>query len=178
MAQPFVGEIRLFAGNYAPVGWAFCAGQTVSISQYQQLFTLLGTLYGGDGIQTFNLPDLRGRLPVGQGDGPGLTDRTIGQAFGSPNVTLLPSQMPAHAHTIQATNTTASTITPGPDLLPGTIPSPNVFYDAGTANPPGKNAFAPAAIGQTGGAQPHSNQMPTAALNYIIAMEGIFPSQG
>ncbi|WP_354687677.1 tail fiber protein [Cupriavidus necator] len=178
MAQPFVGEIRMFAGNYAPAGWEFCAGQTLSISQYEMLFTLLGTLYGGDGTTTFRLPDLRGNLPLGQGTGPGLSARTIGQAFGSPNVTLVPSQIPAHTHTIQATNTTASTTTPGPGVLLGTTPSPNTFYDAGTANPPGKNAFAPGTIDMSGGTQPHSNLMPTASVNYIIATEGIYPMQG
>ncbi|MFS8975110.1 tail fiber protein [Cupriavidus necator] len=178
MAQPFVGEIRMFAGTYAPAGWEFCAGQTVSISQYETLFTLLGTTYGGDGTTTFKLPDLRGILPLGQGTGPGLSERTIGQTFGSPNITLVPGQIPAHAHTIQATNTTASTITPGPGVLPGTTPSPNVFYDAGTANPPGKNLFAASTLGMTGGTQPHSNLMPTASVNYIIAMEGIYPMHG
>ncbi|WP_082818938.1 phage tail protein [Cupriavidus nantongensis] len=135
MAQPFVGEIRMFAGNFAPAGWQFCAGQTLSIAQYEMLFSLLGTIYGGDGTTTFRLPDLRGNLPLGQGAGPGLSARTIGQAFGSPNITLLPGQIPGHTHPIQATNTMASTVTPGPDVLPGTTPSPNAFYDAGTANP-------------------------------------------
>ncbi|SPA49850.1 phage tail protein [Cupriavidus taiwanensis] len=177
MAQPFVGEIRMFAGNFAPEGWQFCAGQTLSIAQYEMLFSLLGTIYGGDGTTTFRLPDLRGNLPLGQGAGPGLSERTIGQAFGSPNITLLPGQIPGHTHPIQATNTMASTVTPGPGVLPGTTPSPNAFYDSGTANPPGKNAFAAGTLGMSGGTQPHSNQMPTLSLNYIIATDGIYPSQ-
>lgn len=177
MPQPFLGEIRMFAGSFAPLGWEFCAGQTVSISVYDTLFMLIGTTYGGDGVTTFNLPDLRGKLPLGQGSGPYLTPRVIGETLGSDNVTLLTPQMAAHSHVIQATNTTATTVTPGPALLPGTIPSPSHFYDAGTASPPGKNAFAPGTISPGGGTLPHNNIMPTASVNYIIAMAGIFPSQ-
>lgn len=177
MPQPFVGEIRLFGGSFAPLGWALCQGQTLSISQYDVLFSLIGTIYGGDGVNTFALPDLRGRLPLGQGTGPGLTPRAIGQTFGVESVTLSTVQMPAHTHTVLATNGTATEVTPGPGLLLGTIPSPANFYDAGTANPPGKNPFAPGTIGAAGGTQPHDNVMPTASVNYIIAMEGIYPSQ-
>lgn len=177
MPQPFVGEIRIFAGTFAPLGWEFCAGQTLAIAQYDVLFTLLGTTYGGDGVSTFKLPDLRGRLPLGQGNGQGLTARTMGQTVGVETVTLLANQIPAHNHTISATNSTATTITPGPNLLLGTIPSPSRFYDAGTANPPGKQPYAAGSIGASGGTQPHENLMPTASVNYIIATDGIFPTQ-
>ncbi|HWV06835.1 phage tail protein [Ralstonia sp.] len=178
MAEPYVGEIRLFAGNYAPVGWLLCQGQIIGISENEALFTLLGTTYGGDGQSNFGLPDLQGKLPVGQGQGLGLTNRLIGQQFGVDSVTLTTDQIPGHNHAINCTSAAATTITPGPSTLLATVPNEQGFYDAGTANPPGKAALAPQTIGQAGGNQPHTNQMPTASINYIIATAGIYPSQG
>lgn len=181
MAEPFVGEIRMFGGNYAPEGWFLCAGQQLSIADYEVLYALIGTTYGGNGTTTFGLPDLRGKLPVGQGQGPGLTARAMGQSIGVNEVTLTSGQLPAHNHVIQATANLASTVTPGPGLTLATVaqpPSTTTFYDTGTANPPGKNAFSSSTLSKTGNGLPHSNQMPTLSINYIIAYQGIFPQQG
>ncbi|AQW30234.1 phage tail protein [Ralstonia syzygii subsp. celebesensis] len=176
--EPFIGEIRLFAGNYAPQGWLLCQGQLIDIAGNETLYTLLGTTYGGDGRTTFALPDLQGRLPVGQGQGPGLTNRTIGQRLGVEDVTLTQAQIPAHSHALSATSGQATSITPGPGVMLATVPNPQGFYDAGTANPPTKAAFASQAVGMAGANLPHSNHMPTASINYIIATVGIYPSQG
>ncbi|WP_439893442.1 phage tail protein (plasmid) [Ralstonia sp. 25C] len=175
--EPFIGEIRLFAGTYAPQGWLLCQGQVISISDNETLFTLLGTTYGGDGQSTFGLPNLQGTLPIGQGQGVGLTNRIIGQQLGSEDVTLTQAQIPAHSHTVFATSETATTVTPGPGVMLATVPNAQGFYDAGTANPPTKAAFSSKAIAVAGSSQPHSNHMPTASINYIIATAGIFPTQ-
>ena len=175
--EPFIGEIRLFAGTYAPQGWLLCQGQVISISDNETLFTLLGTTYGGDGQSTFGLPNLQGTLPIGQGQGLGLTNRIIGQQLGSEDVTLTQAQIPAHSHTVCATTGTATTVTPGPGVMLATVPNAQGFYDGGTANPPTKAAFSGKAVAVAGNSQPHSNRMPTASINYIIATAGIFPSQ-
>ena len=175
--EPFIGEIRLFAGTYAPQGWLLCQGQLIGISDNETLYTLLGTTYGGDGQSTFGLPNLQGTLPIGQGQGPDLTNRIIGQQLGSDTVTLTQAQIPAHSHAVYATSETATTVTPGPGVMLATVPNPQGFYDAGTANPPTKAAFSNRAVGVAGSSQPHSNHMPTASINYIIATVGIFPSQ-
>ena len=175
--EPFIGEIRLFAGTYAPQGWLLCQGQLIGISDNETLYTLLGTTYGGDGQSTFGLPNLQGSLPIGQGQGPDLTNRIIGQQLGSETVTLTQAQIPAHSHAVYATSETATTVTPGPGVMLATVPNPQGFYDGGTANPPTKAAFSNSAVGVAGGSQPHSNHMPTASINYIIATVGIFPSQ-
>ncbi len=174
---PFIGEIRLFAGTYAPQGWLLCQGQVIDISGNETLFTLLGTTYGGDGVSTFGLPNLQGTLPIGQGQGLNLTNRIIGQRLGSDTVTLTEAQIPAHSHAVYATSETATTVTPGPGVTLATVPNPQGFYDAGTANPPTKAAFSSRAVGVAGNSQPHSNLMPSASINYIIATVGIFPSQ-
>jgi len=178
MATPYIGEIRLFAGNFAPVGWLLCQGQIISIADNETLFMLLGTTYGGNGQTTFGLPNMQGKLPVGQGQGVGLSNRIIGEQIGVDSVTLTTNQIPAHTHAVNATSAAASTITPGPGVLLATVPDTHGFYDSGTANPPGKAALAPQTIGPVGSSQPHANQMPTASINYIIATVGIFPSQG
>ncbi|MGH1507173.1 phage tail protein [Ralstonia solanacearum] len=175
--EPFIGEIRMFAGNYAPQGWLLCQGQVIDISTNEVLYALLGTIYGGDGRTTFALPDLRGRLPVGQGQGVGLTARTIGQSMGVEDVTLTQAQIPSHSHTLFATSGTATTITPGPGTMLATVSNPQGFYNAGTANPPTKAAFSGQAVAVAGASLPHSNHMPTASINYIIAITGIYPSQ-
>lgn len=175
MSNPFLGEIRLLPFNFAPRGWMTCSGQLVSIAQNDALFALIGTIYGGDGQTTFALPDLRGRLPIHQGQGPGLSNYVIGQAAGSESVTLVSSQLPSHTHTLIATTAGATSLTPGNALLPGAV-SGDTFYVNTTAG----NTMAPMSnqmLSQAGGSQPHDNTMPTLTLQYCIAVEGIFPSR-
>ena len=150
MAEPFVGEIRIFAGNYAPVDWYLCEGQLLDIASNQVLYALLGTVYGGNGVTTFGLPDLRGKLPIGQGTGTGLTPRILGQTPGSAQVTLNQGQLPEHNHVINAVTTTATTATPGPLLALATIDPPvapatqSNFYFPGTpVSPTTTKAFSP-----------------------------------
>lgn len=170
MSTPYVGEIRLFAGNFAPVGWALCQGQLLSIADNDVLFQLIGTTYGGDGQQTFAMPDLRGRLPVHQGQGPGLSSRVIGEVGGSETVTLTLAQMPVHSHAMAGSSAAASMGSPGGAMLATTAVN---SYDTSA----GSTAMAAGAIGSSGASQPHQNMGPTLALNYIIALFGIFPSQ-
>lgn len=172
MAQPYIGEIRLFAGNFAPVGWAFCDGSILPISQNEALFNLIGTTYGGDGQSTFALPDMRGRVPVHQGQGPGLSLHVIGELAGSEQVTLIPSQLPSHNHVLNATTTAASSASGVTGSLTGTAATTN-FY----GSTPGGGALAPQALANTGGSQPHNNMAPFLGLSFIIALFGIFPSQ-
>lgn len=172
----YIGDIRLFAGNYAPRGWMLCAGQLLSISQYDVVFALIGTSYGGDGVTTFQLPDLRGRLPVGQGNGPGLTPYVLGQAFGAEAVTLVSQQMPSHTHSFCASTANPST---------SSSPTNNVFAHSNTDNiytPLPATGADPqvmntASVQLAGGTQPHNNIMPTTAINYIMCVEGIFPTR-
>jgi microcystin-dependent protein len=174
MANPFVGEIRMFGGNFAPLGWAFCDGSVLSISQNTVLFQLIGTTYGGDGVQTFNLPDLRGRVPIHQGSNPQAGSFIVGQSSGSETVTLLAIQLPAHSHPAQAG--------PGGDVV---SPQNAVWSSDAGGNtaawtaPPANAAMASNAIGSnnTGAAQPHDNMQPFLAVSYIISLFGIFPSQ-
>lgn len=156
----YIGEIRLWSANFAPRNWAFCHGQLISISQNTALFSILGTTYGGNGQTTFALPDLRGRVGVGTGQGPGLTYRTLGEQAGIENVTLLANQIPNHTHPIVKTTTT------------GTDISSNTFV----VGAPGETAQT-ASSGNTGGNAPHSNMQPYLVLNYIICMYGIYPSR-
>jgi microcystin-dependent protein len=176
MASPFIGQIAQFGGNFAPLGWAFCDGSLQSIDQNTALFSLLGTTYGGDGQTTFALPDLRGRIPIGIGQGPGLSNYVIGEYGGTESVTLTAAQAPAHTHSLQASSTSpnsASTVTPGSSV---------VLAAGGQAVAPyAGSASSPAPLAQTTGAsvggQPHNNIMPTMYCNYIIALEGIYPSR-
>jgi microcystin-dependent protein len=171
MSQAFLGTIRLVGFNFAPVGWALCQGQTLSISQNAALFSLLGTFFGGDGRQTFSLPDLRGRVAVGQGQGPSLSSYAQGQTGGSERVPLDVAQIPAHTHTMMAAaNVTAPN--PGPGLALGTPATAVRLY--GTNLPTG---LSPASIGPFGSGNAHENRQPFLALNYIIALTGIFPSR-
>ncbi len=171
MASPFIGELRLFAGNFAPAGWFLCQGQLLAIADFDTLFTLIGTTYGGDGQTTFALPDLRGRVPVHQGSGPGLSSQVIGEQGGAETVTLSTAQMPAHSHTQMATLAPASAAAgPGGGLLAVTAIK---VYGIGAPS----TAMAPGAIAPAGGGQPHDNMAPFLALNYIISAFGIFPSQ-
>ncbi len=167
--EPFLGQLLLVPYNFAPRGWAFCSGQLLSIAQNTALFSLLGTTYGGDGITTFALPDLRGRVALSSGQGPGLSNYVLGEAAGSENVTLITTQIPAHSHTVNA-GVGASSVTPEGNF-PGSD-SVNSIYDV-TAT----TTMNPTMIGATGGSQPHENRQPFLTLNYIIALEGIFPSR-
>lgn len=173
MSDPFIGEIRMFAGNFAPNGWAFCWGQLQSISENDALFALIGTTYGGDGQTTFALPDLRGRIPVGQGQGPGLTNRILAQQYGSETVTLLSAQMPAHTHTLIASGTTATASPPTGAVLAAQS-NELVFVGGGVAP---TVAMRSDSVLPDGGNQAHDNMAPYLGLNFIIALFGIFPSQ-
>lgn len=176
MSTPFVGEIRLFGFPRVPTGWLACNGQLLPISTYQVLYTLIGTTYGGDGVNTFAAPDLRGRIPLHQGQGNGLSNRILGQKSGSEAVTLLATQLPQHTHTAYATSSTANAKAPGNTLLPGALSGTDTMYASDIA---GASSFSleATAIGSQGGNLPHDNTMPTLTASYCIAYEGIFPSQ-
>jgi microcystin-dependent protein len=178
MAQPFIGEIRMFGSNFAPAGWMFCNGQTLSIAQYTALFSLIGTTYGGNGTSTFNLPDLRGRLPVHQGQGPGLSFYTIGQAAGVETVALNSTQMPQHSHALMASTATATLSSPTNNVT-GAAPQTPVAADLYTkpGSPATVGNLLPQAVGNNGSNLPHSNMMPYLCVSFIIAMVGIFPSR-
>lgn len=171
MAQPYVGEIRMFAGNFAPAGWMFCEGQLVPISENETLFQLIGTTYGGDGQSTFALPDLRGRLPIHQGSGPGLSNRQIGESGGAEEVTLTTAQIPSHNHPLLATSDSASASGPGGNVLAVTNASKRVY--SANLTPV---AMAAQSGGATGGSQPHTNFQPYLCVDFIISLYGIFPS--
>src|SRR5512140_1176359 len=160
MGSPYVGEIRMFGGTFAPQGWAFCNGQLMAISENTALFSLIGTTYGGDGQTTFALPNLQGRVPLHQGTGPGLSPRVVGELGGSETVTLTPGQMPQHTHTPLAHSTIGSQSSPQNGLWSG---SPVARY---STNPPGI-AMRPDLVGGVGGSQPHENMMPFVAINFI-----------
>lgn len=171
MSEPYVGEIRMFAGNFAPRGWAFCDGQLLAISQNDALFSLLGTVYGGDGRTTFGLPDLRGRVPVHVGSGPGLSPRSWGEKYGQETVTLTTSQMPTHNHDVLASNAVGSQAAPGGAML-ASSPTVRLYRPVPT------NAdFDAAATSSVGGGQSHNNIMPFLCVNFIIALFGIYPSR-
>ena len=171
-ADPFIGEIRWFAGNFAPRGWALCEGQLLPISNNQALFSLFGTTYGGDGRTTFALPDLRGRAPVHAGTGPGLGNRRLGAHFGSETATVTTSQLPSHSHVLQAGTNTATESDPSENVL-GTPQGANI-YAAAVGSPTTMHASS---IGNAGGSQPHANMQPSLGINCIVSLFGIFPSR-
>jgi microcystin-dependent protein len=171
MAQPFIGEIRIFAGNFAPSGWAFCEGQVQAISQNDALFALIGTTYGGDGVQTFNLPDLRGRIPVHQGTGNTGVTTVLGQLSGSEGVTLLSQHMPSHTHAMLASSSPGHVADPSSAFV-----AADRDFAAFDGNIPSV-AMAPAAVGLVGGNLPHDNVPPFLCLSFIISLFGVFPSQ-
>jgi len=171
MSNPFVAEIRIFAGNFAPTGWALCNGQLMPISQNTALFSLLGTTYGGDGKSNFGLPNMQGSAPMQSGQGPGLSLRDLGETGGEQTVTLLQTEMPAHTHAVQASTT-------------GGLPSPtNNAWASGLKGHPGSYAasgsgnvqMGPVGTSIAGGNLPHNNMQPFLALTFIIALQGVFP---
>lgn len=171
MSNPFIGEVFLFAGNFAPRGWAFCDGQLLPIASYQALFSILGTTYGGDGRTTFALPDLRGRAPVGPRQGAGLSNVQLGERSGSETVTLTPNQIPSHTHALLASQDDATRRDPT-----GLVPArtSEKAYDSGSG---GTSVMDATAVGNTGGGQAHNNMQPFLGMHYIIALEGTFPSR-
>lgn len=168
MSQPFIGEIRMFAGDFAPAGWAFCEGQLLAIADNPGFFMVIGTTYGGDGVTTFALPDLRGRLPIHMGTGQ--SAYTIGQQGGVETVTLTTSQIPAHAHPFQATTNEADSNSPNNNLL--AQPPVMLEYFASAPTSP----LSSSSIGATGGSQPHNNLQPFLCVNFIISLFGIAPA--
>jgi len=165
MAQPYVGEIRIFAGNFAPAGWMFCEGQLLPISEYETLFNLIGTTYGGDGQSTFALPDLRGRIPLHQGNG-----FILAETGGAEEITLTINQIPAHSHALLAsTDTAQDTQATGKVLAQSATALMYIEDNAATA-------FSPQSVGPVGGSQPHTNFQPYLCVDFIISLFGIFPS--
>jgi microcystin-dependent protein len=181
MSNVYLGQIMLFGGNFAPKGFAFCNGQQLSIAQNQALFSLLGTTYGGNGQTTFALPNLQSRLPIHQGQGPGLSGYQLGQTGGVPNVTIDISTMPLHTHLLNATQATATTPTIANTVLPGqpTTGTPPEFYAQQVSGQPLliPHVMNPGACGITGAGLPHSNLMPSLCITFVIALQGIFPSR-
>ena len=170
MSDPFVAEIRMFGGNFAPRGWAQCNGQLLPISQNTALFSLLGTFYGGDGKSTFGLPNFQGTMPIAQGQGPGLSDRFIGEQAGSSTVTLLTAEMPAHTHAINAYQDDPADInTPSPSVILGTTAGLNLY------GPGANSSLQPLALAPAGASAPHNNQSPYLVVTFILAMQGVFP---
>jgi microcystin-dependent protein len=172
MSDQYLGEIRTLGFNFAPLGWALCNGQTLPISQYAALFSLLGTAYGGNGTTTFALPDLQGQAPMHWGNGTGLSSYVVGEQSGSTTVTLSTSQMPAHNHSIQVSGaTTGNTADPGSSVWLGDASPGHPYATSSTPN----TTLAQNAIGSVGGNQPHANQQPFLVINFSIALSGIFP---
>jgi microcystin-dependent protein len=166
MAQPYVGEIRMFAGNFAPAGWMFCEGQLLPISENETLFQLIGTTYGGDGQSTFALPDLRGRLPLHQGNG-----FILAETGGAEEITLTANQIPTHSHPLLASGAAGNTGSPGDSVVAQTDGTVSLYI----ADVPGAN-LSPQAVQPVGGSQPHNNFQPYLCVDFIISLFGIFPS--
>lgn len=172
MSSPYVGEIRMFAGSFAPAGWAFCNGQLMAISENDTLFTLIGTTYGGDGQSTFGLPDLQGRVPIHAGQGPGITQNyQLGEKAGVESVTLGIQQIPVHNHALVASAAAGSSSSPANNVLAAS--NTVSMYKAGTPNAPMNAAM----IGTAGGSQPHDNFQPYLCVSFIISLFGVFPNQ-
>jgi microcystin-dependent protein len=171
MAQPYVGEIRMFAGNFPPSGWLFCDGSTLPISEYETLFQLIGTTYGGDGESTFDIPDLRGRVPIHQGTGSEGTSYIIGESGGVETVTLTTQQIPQHNHQLLATQLAGTQPNPGGNILANSQ-GPQPYLQESPDGNLNAQALSPA-----GGSQPHENLQPFLGINFIISLFGIFPSQ-
>jgi microcystin-dependent protein len=176
MSDPFVGEIRLFSFQRIPLGWLACDGSQQPIANYEVLYTLLGTVFGGDGVNTFNVPDLRGRVPLSRGSGRGLTPRALGQISGTPTHTLSMSEMPFHGHALMASTKTGETAIPGPGVQLATASlTTDSLYTAPASIP--NYVVMGASIVASGRSQAHDNMMPTLTANYCICFAGIFPPQ-
>jgi microcystin-dependent protein len=175
MATPFIAEIRMYGFNFPPRGGAFCSGQIFAIAQNTALFSLLGTTYGGNGTTNFGLPNLQGRTPIGQGNGPGLTPRVLGEVGGSQTVTLLSTEMPVHTHTPQAVSTAGTSNSPTNALwaASGVGRTPPPYYVAGAV----ATTMNAAAVSAAGNNQPHENMQPYQTLNFVIALQGVFPAR-
>lgn len=171
MPEPYIGEIRMFAGNFPPVGWMFCEGQTMAISENDALFTLIGTTYGGDGQETFNLPNLASRVPIHMGTGPGGTTYQLGELAGTEQETLTVQQIPIHSHSLLASTGPGSVNGPGGNITAESAAVKIYIEDTPSA---GMNGSA---ITPTGGSQPHENTQPFLCINFIISLFGVFPSQ-
>jgi microcystin-dependent protein len=170
MAQPYVGEIRMFAGNFAPAGWAFCNGQLMAIAENDTLFNLIGTTYGGDGQETFALPDLQGRVPLHWGTGSGLSTYVIGESLGVEQVTLTINQIPAHNHLVNATSSAGTQSSPADNLLAASTAV--ALYNSNAPN----QSLYPGSLQTAGGSQPHDNMQPFLCLSFIISLFGIYPT--
>lgn len=184
MSNPFLGEVRMFGGNFNPRGFALCNGQLLPISQNDALYALIGTTYGGDGVNTFGLPNLQGRIPLHQGQGPGLTNRIIGELAGTETVTLLPTQMPQHSHQPVANNVDPTNDAPASNTMPcrpkQAVGGNSALLYTDPSKTPTAGDLKPmlaGIIGNAGGNQPHDNMMPYLCINFIIALEGVFPSR-
>jgi microcystin-dependent protein len=172
MPEPYVGEIRMFAGNFPPNGWMFCEGQPLPISENDVLFQLIGTTYGGDGEETFNLPNLASRVPIHQGTGPDGTTYQMGEMAGTEQETLTVQQIPNHTHPLTVSTAAGSAPSPVGNVLASTAGSIALYYDGGVDGSTNAGAIGPA-----GGSQPHENTQPFLCINFIISLFGVFPSQ-
>lgn len=175
MSTPLIGEIKMFAGNFAPKGWALCNGQILAIAQNTALFSILGTTYGGNGTSTFALPDLRSRVPIHAGQGAGLSNYVLGEMTGLESVTLLINELPAHTHTVNAVASGGNQASPAGGSL--AIESTGTSLDYANSNTTPTSPMNAAMIGPTGSSLPHNNIQPVLCVNYIIALLGVFPSR-
>ena len=175
MANPFLGEIQVFANTFVPAGWLICDGRVLSVQQYTSLFSLIGNYYGGDGRTTFALPNLVGRIAISQGQGGGLSNYTIGAQVGSATASVSQQQMPSHVHPVQLGVKTSTNSTAAPSATSNVVIDPSFN---GFVAPPSSAAFATSAVVPTGGSQPHPNAQPTLAMVYCISMGGDYPQFG
>jgi len=177
--EPYIGEIRMFAGDYAPRGWALCDGRLLSVNHYHTLFSIIQTYYGGDGMSNFAVPDLRGRAAIQPGQGPGLSNYQLGQRGGAESVTITQQQMPAHSHSLMATNAASNQPLPAGNAIATYIDQstqlPDILFNDLSDQATTINAMNARSIGTTGGSQPLGIMQPYLAINYIIALEGIYP---
>lgn len=177
MSDPFLGQMQIFGFNFAPSGWAFCAGQIMPISQNTALFSLLGTTYGGDGKSTYGLPNFQGSAGCAVGQGPGLTARYIGETFGSESVTITGNEMPTHNHAFNVYNQSDASKRHGTPVSGDALSAPGSITPFVTGTPPVGGAFPSTMIQPAGGSQPHANQQPYLSLNFCIALSGVFPQR-
>ena len=171
MSEPFVGEIRMFAGNFAPRGWAFCDGQLLAVSQNDALFSLFGTIYGGDGRTTFGLPELRGRIPIHAGSGPGLSPRNLGAKSGTEKEALTTAQLPSHSHAMRANTGLANQTSPAGHVLAQSSTLNQYFETAPSVD------LGASTVVAIGGSQSHDNIQPFLCIHFIVALSGIYPSR-